>query len=319
MKRILTFITLCAFLSACYRVPRQIEPSIASPPHPKEIQREKRSFLALPVDFSISPFPSLTTEECSSDWGKEYRIALSFADDFDLYRAVTGFKRALYLLPSDQTARKLEIEYAIALAYYLGKKYVESAYAVEATGLVRTDETFPAFSDLLLILYDSYCQLGKEEHAAHVLKLIETQDTAVAQRLTLLSAVKAADFATISEAGNTQIVAGYQKGSKSIGKAQFLNAMLPGAGYWYVGQKSTAITALIVNSLFIGAAAHFFTSGNTAAGIITLSFEGGWYFGGIYGSGLAAKYYNERLYCDYACKITQREQLFPIMMLKYTF
>lgn len=312
-------ITLCAFLSACYRVPSRIEPTIIAPPHPKEAQREERFGLILPAEFSVSPFPPLQAEEYCTDWGKEYRIALAFADDFDLYRAVTGFKRALYLMPCDNLARKLEIEYAIALAYFLGKKYTEVVYAVESTELLNTDNTFPAYSDLLLILYDSYCQLDRKEHAEFILKLIEGKDCDTAKRLTLLSVIRQADFDALCETGHEVLVNDYRRRTKSIGKAQLFNAILPGAGYWYVGLKDTAVTAFIINSLFIAASAHFFTSGHTAAGIVTLSFEGGWYFGGIYGVGLAAKYYNERLYTEYADSIAQREQLFPLMMLKYTF
>ncbi len=328
-RRIILLLTLLAFVSACgrMRVPCQIEPTVMAPPHPKEIQREKRIFLALPEDFSVSPFASLSPKERSLDWGKEYLIALSFADDFDLYRAITGFKRALCLLPPDNQLRRLEIEYHIALAYFLGGKYVEVVYEVESTDLVQADSSFPAFSDLLLILYDSYEHLGKELHAAHILSLIEQNDVQKAHKLTLLSAVKRADFEALELEGQhcqqhaylENILHGYHQEEKSVRKAQTLNALLPGAGYWYVGLKETAVTAFIINALFIAAGAHFLNNGNTAAGIIVLSFEGGWYFGGIAGAGYAAKYYNEQLYCTYANKITQKEDYFPLMMLKYTF
>ena len=261
------------------------------------------------------------------DWGKEHRLALCFAQDFDLYRAITAFKRALWLLPSDECVRRLEIEYDIALAYFLGGKFVEVAYAVESTELIGADETFPAFEDLLLILYESYEQLCRPEYAAHILNLIEQNDPTIARKLSLLSAVKRADFEALCHQAEIdseraylgRIVKGYRNEAKSIRKAQTLNALLPGAGYWYVGQRSTAVTAFIINTLFIAAATHFIINGNGAAGLITLSFEGGWYFGGITGAGYAAKYYNERLYCSFANKITQRESYFPLMMLKYTF
>ncbi|MCH9626797.1 MAG: hypothetical protein S4CHLAM2_04280 [Chlamydiales bacterium] len=320
-KRLILLITLVSFVSGCYhRVPNTIEPVISEPPHPKEVQREKRIALYLPQDFSVSPFSPLSAKEYQSDWGKEYAIALTFAQDFDLYRAITGFKRALCLIPLEAKARRQEIEYATALAYYLGKKYGEVVYLVESTDLACADQTFPAFSDLLLILYDSYQQVGKCDHAHQILNLIESDSPDHAKRLTLLSVIKQADFDELCQNYDYEnIVCGYRKEAKSIRKAQMLNAVLPGAGYWYVGMKQTAVTALLINALFIGAAAHFISNGNTAAGIITLSLEGGWYFGGISGAGLAAKQYNEQLYCMYADKITQREELFPCLMLKYSF
>lgn len=323
----LVFLTLTVFLAACSKVPNRIEPLIKAPPHPKEIQKERKVAFCLPENFSISPFPPLTRGECDTDWGKEYRIALMFAEDFDLYRAITGFKRALCLLPEECACRRLELEYQIALSYFLGQKYLETTYTVETTGLIAADATFPAFDDLLLILFECYTQLGKEAHAAHIMGLIQEENPLQAKKLSLLSVVKQADFETLCQQASCapeykyldRIVCGYQKEAKSIRKAQWLNATLPGAGYWYVGQKETAVTAFIINALFIAAASQFFYRGYIAAGAITLSLETGWYFGGITGAGYAAKYYNERLYCSFADKIAQKESYFPIMMLKYSF
>jgi len=325
-KRAVLFVILVGFMSACARVPNCIEPLVQAPPHPKEVQREKRFSLFLPPDFSVSPFHHLTPEEQMTDWGKEYRIALCFAADFDLYRAITGFKRALCLITPDAGARQLEIEYMVALAYFLGQKYVEVIYAVESTPLIQVDHTFPAWRDLLLMLYESYTQVGRPAHAEHMLKLLEEQDPCAVSKLNLLSCVKQADLeALCQEAQKPQhdyldrIVCGYRSGAKSIRRAQTLNALLPGAGYWYVGLKQTAVTAFLVNSLFIAAGAKLIHDGHGAAAAIVLSLEGGWYFGGIAGAGFAAKTYNERLYCTFADKIAQREEYFPRMMLNYTF
>lgn len=321
LRRLLLLGTLVSFATGCmYRVPQTLEPAIEAPPHPKEVQREKRIRLCLPQDFSVSPFPQLTPKEMHTDWGKEYAIALAFAEDFDLYRAITGFKRALCLISPAELERKQEIEYAITLAYYLGHKYHEVVYQVETTDLAGVDNTFPAFSDLLLILYDSYEHLGKEDHARHILTLIESDNPDCARRLTLLSVIKQADFDELCQYEACEnVLSGYYGQAKSIRRAKFLNAVLPGAGYWYVGMRQTAVTAFLINGLFLGASAHFLSNGNYAAGIITLSLEGGWYFGGINGAALAAKEYNEQLYCSYAEKITQREDLFPCLMLKYSF
>jgi hypothetical protein len=327
-KITIVLLTLAAFTAACIRVPTTIDPLLHVPPHPKEIQRETRCGLVLPADFSISSFPPLTPQELATDWGKEYRIAHCFAQDFDLYRAITGFKRALCLFPPEGgLERKMEIEYMVVLAYYLGQKYVEAVYAVESTNLQSTTSVFPAWRDLILILYESYEQLGRLELATHMRTLLEVQDPAVIDKLNLLSAVRRADFDTLlCEATKhparrylEHIIQGYLVEAKSVRKAQTLNAILPGAGYWYVGLKQTAFTAFVINGLFIAAAAELFHTGHTAAGAIVLSLEGGWYFGGITGAGFAAKTYNEKIWCTFADKITQRECYFPRMMLHYTF
>lgn len=310
--------------TSCFRVSPQIEPCITAPKHPKEVMREKRCVFSFPENFSKSPFPCLSGDEVCQDWGKEYLMALSFAEDFDLYRAITNFKRALFLLPEEKKERRMEIEYMIALSYYLGKKYVEVIYEIQSTELVGADYCFPAFSDLLLILYDSYDKMGKLNERDHILSIIESSDCEKGEKLFLLKALSSADFPKLEifakkKASIDSLLCCYEQSAKSVRKAEFLNAVLPGAGYLYVGQKQTAITAFLINSLFIGAAVAFFENGYNAAGIITLSLESGWYFGGIYGAGLAAKYYNERLYESCVERVATNEGLFPIMMLRYSF
>ena len=315
MKKIILLI----FLTSCMRSPTTLEPTVSAPIHPKQIFKQKRCAIVIPQDFSNSPFTPLTDEEKKSDWGKEYFVGMSFADDFDLYRAITAFKRAMLFDPPEQ--RRAEVEYLALLAYFLGEKYQEVAYLAENTSLGKMDHKFEAFDDLLLILYESYSKLGQDAHAQYLLSLIE-EDTA--ERLNFLSAVQDADLKQLFAYSEDRpylahIISGYEKEAKSIRKAELLNAVLPGAGYWYVGQKQTAITAFLVNTLFLGTAAHFINQGNVPAAVITLGFEGGWYFGGIYGGGLASKAYNEQLYTHYAEEITRREEFFPTMMLNYKF
>ncbi len=100
---------------------------------------------------------------------------------------------------------------------------------------------------------------------------------------------------------------------------QLLNALIPGAGYLYIGQKKSALTAFLLNGLFIAAAYQFFHHRHVAAGIITTGFEAGWYFGGIYGAGEEAKYYNERLFEKNAATVLNDYKLFPALMMQYAF
>lgn len=317
---------LLLFAIGCQRVPTQIQPCVETPPHPKEIFRETRG-VAVPQSRSYNPFPALTAEERATDWGKEHEIALAFAADFDLFRAITSFKRALFLLPPECRERRLELEYDVALSYYLGKKYIETVYTVESTELLAIDATFPAYRDMLLMLYDSYTQLERCDNAAHILGLIERDFPEIAMKLALLRAVECGDLCFLSEVGKknsscgylSTIVEGYECNAKSIPRAQLLNALVPGAGYWYVGQRETAVTALLINALFITASVQCFCHDQLAAGIILASIESGWYFGGIQGAGLAAKRYNEDLYERYAAKITQREGFCPALMLRFSF
>lgn len=314
IKRIIV-LTCLLFLPSCYRVSKDIEPQI-------NYTVQDRYLKQLP-----SPFPPLSAHEKAQDWGKEYIIGMQFARTLDLYRAVTAFRRAEILAPEDLSERRLEIQYEILLCYYLGKRYEEVAAAFTNSNLSKVDQKFPAFHDLLVILYDTYQQLKEAERACFILDLIRTNYPQTYESLLLSSALLKADFPRIKEMAICplprpyleDLLDCYESQKKSIATASFLNAVLPGAGYFYVGQRQTGVTALVVNGLFIATSVYFFQHGPIAAGIIFASFEAGWYFGGIYGGAQQAKYYNERLYERMATPMMNQNRLFPIFQLNYAF
>ena len=299
----------------CYRVSPKIEPQVS-------FSIEERYIKQLPA-----PFKPLTMEEKSHEWGKEYLIGVAFAKELDLYRAVTAFKRAQILIPANQTERRREITYNIILSYYLGGRYEEVIDSFESSDLVYADTTFPAYHDLLLILYESYDQIHAGEKAHQILELIDKSYPETASSMkeadVLLHGniheLKALSCAYPSKDYLHQIADCYERNRKSVSKAQTLNGIIPGAGYFYVGQAQSGVTALLLNGAFITASYFFFKKGNVAAGVITSSLEAGWYFGGIYGAGEAAKLYNERLYEQMASNTMQRERLFPVLRLRYAF
>lgn len=111
----------------------------------------------------------------------------------------------------------------------------------------------------------------------------------------------------------------YQQNRKSPLLAQTLNALLPGAGYLYLGQKQSAFTAFTLNGLFIAAAGYFYYQDNIPAAIITLGFESGWYLGGIVGVAESAKLYNERIFETHAHHRMRDNKLYPVLMLHHGF
>ncbi len=302
-------------LAGCYRVPDKIEPQLCYSVEQRYLQR-------LPACFS-----PLTADEKSHEWGKEYTIGIAFAKELDLYRAITAFKRAQILAPDDKIERTREISYNIILSYYLGKRYADVVDSFESSNLTRVGAEFCAFHDLLVILYESYDAIGADIKADRVLKLMHNTYPETSDKLNEETILSRGDIAQLEalacqlpEKEYLQSIAEcYQLNKKSIGKAQLFNTLLPGAGYLYVGQKQSAITAFLLNGAFITASYFFFKDGNIAAGVITASFEAGWYFGGIYGAGEAAKLYNERLYENIASHTMERERLFPVFSLRYAF
>ncbi|MBP9841555.1 MAG: tetratricopeptide repeat protein [Simkaniaceae bacterium] len=309
MSRLLLLLLFC---TGCYRVPSKIEPQINY-----MVQDNYIKSLA-------AAFTPLSSVERNSSWGQEYTIGLAFARELDLYRAISTFKRAAILIPPKLIERKLEIDYFILYCFYLGNKYRDVIDTFESSSLRQVSTTFPAYHDLLIILYESYMKTGEEEKATGILEIIDEAYPETAKKLEVSTAlteghIEALEQIRVDDPSLSELMASYEKEKKSVPRAQIYNALLPGAGYAYVGQKQSAFTAFTLNALFIAAAVEFFRHGYIAAGIITTTFESGWYFGGIYGAGEAAKLYNERIYEKKAYALLGSEKRFPILMLRYGF
>ena len=315
MSKKLSLYFLFLLITGCYRVPDRIDPRV-------DYQLQDCRFQKLQ-----SAGPPRTLEERRSDWGKEYIIGKTFAEQLDLYRAVSTFKRAEILLPPHEKERKLEVQYDILLCFFLGKKYDEAIEAFENSALAHVDATFPAYCDLLLVLYECYREMDNVEKQERILELMTKSYPETAERLKLSRALREGDTAQIQTFASgfhgpsylSDFLSTYRFCKKSVATAQGLNALLPGAGYLYIGQKKSAFTALVLNGLFIAAAYQFFHHRHIAAGIITTSFEAGWYFGGIYGAGEEAKYYNERTYERLASHLLNEHRLFPVLMMEHSF
>lgn len=231
------------------------------------------------------------------------------------------------MLPKEADKRQSEIDYEILLCYYLGRRYEEAEATFRQSGLSQVGPDFPAYRDLLTILYEVYGKLGLPEQAAQILELQKQHDPTIYEGLVLSSALEKADLSALrcwnGESAYSpslqQMLHCYDASKKSPALAQWLNGIIPGTGYLYLGQRQTAMTAFLVNGLFIAASVQFFRHGYTAAGIITASFEAGWYFGGIAGARIETTRYNERMYERCATPFMNQRGLFPVFMLQYSF
>lgn len=271
-----------------------------------------------------SAFPCLSCEEEQLDWGRELKIGLAFAQVCDYYQAITSFKRALILIGCGSPLRRVQLQYAIVLSYYLGAKYQEALQAFDCSELQSIESQLAIFEDLLIIVYDCCERTGEKARAAQLLEYMQINYPHLGGKLAVNLAVREGRMAEAVQMPaapcyTKELYGNYLAEKKSIPTARVLNAVLPGAGYWYVGQRASAITAFLLNGLFIAAAYHFFQRGNVAAGIITTSLESGWYLGGIYGGGRAAAEFNEQKYEVYGQKILGQECLYPQLMLRFAF
>lgn len=301
-------------LTGCKTSPCNLEPIIV-------YAATERQVASMPT-----PFDKLSKEELKQEWARELYIGLNFANELDLYRAITAFKRALILLPASKSDRRLQVEYNILLCYYFGQKYREALSYYDSSHLDSVACDFPPYQDLLIVLFDCYYQTGHEEKAELIKEKLHTLDPSITDRLLLSTSLQEANFCLINELKTTicddsidVFLADYELKALSVNKAKTLNAVFPGAGYYYVGQKNAATTSFLINALFIWGTYAFIKNGYYAAGIITASLESGWYIGGINGAGLAANEYNQRLYETNAKDVMIKNNLFPVLMLETSF
>jgi len=87
--------------------------------------------------------------------------------------------------------------------------------------------------------------------------------------------------------------------------AGILSGVIPGAGHLYSKKPKDGIVSFFLNALFItGAVTAFRNDYNVTGGILSF-FELGWYLGGIYSAGQAAKKSNESIRRRYLKSLEQ--------------
>ena len=265
-----SYFFLLLFLTSCQTAYSPLElPSLPYFPQSRQLQ------------YLPSPFEKLSREELQEEWAKELYIGQAFGREMDLYRAITAFKRALFLLPMKRSVRRSQIEYCIFESYYLGRKYKEALEIFEGGTLLEVSASFPAYKELSIQLYECYCMTNQLDKACRVLDLLEVISPQSREPLEIWSSLINMDLEKVSELSSSQpyetalntFIGEYQASSKSIQKARVYNALIPGLGYLYVGQKKTALTSFLINTLFTGAAYYFFKNRNIPAGVITASLK----------------------------------------------
>ena len=308
--RVLIVLSLSFFLAGCCPPVEEFSPPITYIPQEKHIQK------------LACPFHPLTKEELCTEWGKELFVGLHFASELDLYRAITAFKRGKIFLPPSQKNRRNQFDYHLLQCYYLAERYEDALQLFETTGLYTVETSFPAAKEMAVIVYDCYQKTGQCEKAEKIFALLQLLNPEAAANIQLGERFLAGDLDALSNSSNERVqtfAADYCANAKSIGKARLYNALLPGAGYLYVGQKQTALTSFCINVLFTTAAIYSFRNNNVPLGVILTSLEGGWYFGGINGAGLAAQKYNEIYYASNGKEVMVCEKLFPILNWETSF
>jgi tetratricopeptide (TPR) repeat protein len=206
----------------------------------------------------------------------------------DYFRAVTEYERLKFLFPNAEQVTSGNAEYMIAMCYLNGKKYdiaekkfheiiqlfpesgaagnaarflialyLETNSPDKAIRALRRHKDVLLLSDREFALFSSYCNfaLHRKDQA---LSPLEPSEQPYWEN----------KFAQIPKA--SPILAGS------------LSAILPGAGQLYVGRKSDALIAFIINAALIGGAYAAFENDEEVLGGVFVFFETSWYAGTIY-------------------------------------
>ena len=221
-------------------------------------------FLCLPIAVQAETKRIELTDDIQMTLGN------SFFTEGDYYRAITEYKRLVFLFP--QSERLPEALYQIGMAYYHGEDY---ASAANSFANVRQTYAAPFFSDAAFYEGLSYGKLGRHDDAALAFKrsrlFDETHPTAANAQLGLsLNSIAQDKISTCRDElsdflisypederipavrGAFTLLDEYEsKPRKSPLLAGTLSTLLPGSGQVYAEHYKDGMMAFIVNSLFI--------------------------------------------------------------------
>ncbi|MCX5906547.1 MAG: outer membrane protein assembly factor BamD [Deltaproteobacteria bacterium] len=298
---------------------------------PEEINPSRRSWSSLLLLAGIFLLSSGALAEDRSpglyiDENLQMNLGDYFFKDADYYRAVTEYKRFLFLFP--QSSRTEEVLWKITQSYFHGRKWDEANLAA--------DEVLKGFPESArkaeVFLLKGFIFREKKEYSrsrTFFQKAVETtgsrllRDEAHKQiALTYLQednwpeAAKAfreidplsplyprSDFFArgLEHAGEVP--------QKSPAIAGSLAAVLPGAGHVYVNRYRDALVAFLLNGAFIWGMVESFEHKNYVVGGILTFFELGWYSGNVYSAISSAHKYNQQQKKEYLEHLEKESQL----------
>ena len=232
-------------------------------------------------------------------------FAEHLAEEGEYYRAVTEFRRAIFLDEDGPLDRQLYAVLGIGRAYYDGGAYLRCSewcrkYLNETTGRPE----WPVLQRLSLL---AMIKAGDAESALAFAQRDPHQVSrfcgAVAQayqgdwaqaRDSFGELGEDAELGTAAAWNESLAIQALEANRKSPRLAATLS-IVPGLGYWYADHKQSAVSALFINGLLIGSAVSAFHSSMYELGGALSFFGAGWYAGNIYGAYYSATRFNQRV------------------------
>jgi Tetratricopeptide repeat len=258
------------------------------------------------------PLSSAASGDPLTDADQILRFADALFNDGDHFRAITEYKRFLFLYPTDARAGRVQLQ--VGLSYLRGQQWDDARQTFERIAEQHADAEIRAQAAYLI--GETSFQQGRYAQAIADLRSVAERygQTPVGERARYLlgwSYLRARQwleasqtFATIDTTSplfpSSRALAeaareGEQLPRKSPALAGLMSAVIPGSGHVYTGRWRDGTIALLLNGAFLAAGIEAVSAGNEAAAGILFFFEAAWYSGAIYGAVNAAHKYNRDL------------------------
>jgi outer membrane protein assembly factor BamD (BamD/ComL family) len=227
----------------------------------------------------------------------------------DYFRAITEYKRFLFLYPSDARAGRVQLQ--IGLSYQRGQQWDDARKTFEEIAQRHPEAEIRA--EAAYRIGETSFQQGRYAQAIADLHPVAEQypPTAIGEQARYLlgwSYLRARQWPEASQAFASIAAtsplfpssralaeaarAGEELPRKSPTLAGLLSALMPGTGHFYTGRWRDGTVALLLNGAFLAAGLEAVSAGNEAAAGLLLFFEAAWYSGAVYGAVNAAQKYN---------------------------
>ncbi len=240
------------------------------------------------------------------------KLGDAFSADGEYYRAITEYKKLPILFPQ---SRKLdEALFKVGLSYYRGGEYSSALKTFSSVresfstgGFAAASRYYEGLAYFKLRQYgyanrtleDLIEQAPASDYAARAraarsaIALEEERIAASREELERLMQ----DFPQHPSANKAKdalsLLSGYEQlPERSPVLAGIMSAVIPGTGYAYAGQYGDAVTAFVVNGLFIAGAATAAHQKNYSTAYLVGALGLPFYGGTIYGSANAARKWN---------------------------
>jgi len=296
-------------------------------------------FLLVPLLWTGGGLSRLNADPGEPD--RTFGFAETLFAEGDYFRAITEYKRFLFLFPAEGRAEKAF--FRIAESYFKAARWAESAEAFQ-TFLDRYPESSLRDEALYLKGVSEKNQKKYKEAVSSFEVLAGSKDPGYRDRAAFQQALilmeredwkgAIASFsrippdselhrsARIMAEGLSRIDSIPQKNPKTAG---ILAALLPGAGHLYTERPRDALVAFLLNGAFIWAAVELYDRGDYVTGGIVTFFELGWYGGNIYSAVNSAHKYNERVKSEFLRRlidsggVAQTRSPGPMVVYRFSF